>query len=283
LATATNGGEMPDEFHPVVRVFDRHGDVVIERDVGLRPRIAWGGDDRLSVCDHEGQLYALNIDHRELIEARQIATAPRPLDGVVVAVNPHLGAYACTGDKRLEIRILDSSELLDTVDFDASKKIDMRWSPNHRYLAVVCVTSGARLGVLVYDAQQRDSHHRVLDNTLGPPSVSWDPTSRELAVGRFDGTVLILDAASLDDRAHLRGSRGPVWAAEWSPDGMRVATGSDDGAVRIWDTSHGDLVATYHVPDRSSVLAVDWSPDGRTLAVGSKNGAIYLLEGEPPP
>ncbi|MCO6044053.1 serine/threonine-protein kinase [Aeoliella sp. ICT_H6.2] len=284
LATSTNGGSMPEECNPVVRVFDPYGGVVMEHAVGANHWIAWSSDDLLSVSDSRGKLYSIDIKRRELDEIRTLATNSKP-DGVLLALNPQRGVFAAFGDTsqdaardKLLIREINTCKLLDEIDLDPGWGHSMQWSPDHRYLAVVHSIGGWRLGILVYDLDSREHRLRVLDNTARPTSVSWDPTSSEVVVGRWDGIVQLFDAKSLRYRVQLQGHRGPVYSTAWSPDGTRVATGSGDGTLRIWDANHGDHVAVFHLPNEPNILSIDWSPDGRTLAIGDSTGAIYLLE-----
>lgn len=286
LASSTNGGWMPAEFNPVVRILDPYGGVVMEHAVGANQRIAWSGDERLSVSDSNGKMYSLDVKRRELVETRTLVANSDPNEGVLLAMNPHQGVFAAFGDTsqdpaphKLKIIELATSEILDEIDLAGANAIDMQWSPDYRYLAVVYFIEVKKLGILFYDLDAREHHLRVLENAAKPTSVSWGPTSSELAVGRWDGIVQLFEAKSLGRRAELRGHRGPVYSTAWSPDGMRIATGSGDGTVRIWDAKHGDHVAVFHLPNEPNILSIDWSPDGQTLAVGDSTSAIYLLDG----
>jgi WD40 repeat protein len=113
---------------------------------------------------------------------------------------------------------------------------------------------------------------RVLDAAL-------NPNGRTLAVRGDDGSIVFLDARTLDrigkslsgsDQLALMGAIvGPLRALAFSPDGRKIAVGSTNGHEATLDLVDSRThVATAHAKDRYFHAAdVSFSPDGRAVAV----------------
>jgi WD40 repeat protein/serine/threonine protein kinase len=106
-------------------------------------------------------------------------------------------------------------------------------------------------------------------------SLALSPGGRRLAVGRLDGTLSLLNAATLETQ----------WEASVSPRGLLGVTflGADlvtgcahDGAVRVLRASSGTLVRV--LPHAREVQHVAASPDGRMLAAVERGGRLHLWD-----
>ena len=78
---------------------------------------------------------------------------------------------------------------------------------------------------------------RVIPNPINIDSGSPARHVRhEGGAGRRDNTIRLIDIASRQEVAELRGHTDYVHAVAWSPDGTRLVSGSGDFMVRIWDS-----------------------------------------------
>jgi WD40 repeat protein len=66
--------------------------------------------------------------------------------------------------------------------------------------------------------------------------LAFSPDGTRLAAGCRDNTIRLIDVATWQEVAELRGHTDYVHAVAWSPDGTRLVSGSGDGTVRIWDS-----------------------------------------------
>jgi WD40 repeat protein len=66
--------------------------------------------------------------------------------------------------------------------------------------------------------------------------VAFSPDGTRLALGCVDNTIRLIDVATRQEVAELRGHTAYVHAVAWSPDGTRLVSGSGDKTVRIWDS-----------------------------------------------
>jgi cytochrome c len=97
-----------------------------------------------------------------------------------------------------------------------------------------------------------DGSARVLDRSgtvraqaqvaSGPVvALAVSPDGRELAAAGLDGSVAVLDAASLAPMRELAGEGSPVWSLAFAPDGETLLIGGADRVVREWDVESGEL------------------------------------------
>lgn len=154
-------------------------------------------------------------------------------------------------------------------------------------------------------------------------SLATSPDGRTAAVGRRDGTILLVDLIQGAQRNILRGHTGYVSAVAFSPDGRTLASGGMDGNVRIWEpeaaralrfvgtqpsavhslafskigtlASAGEgVMAVWDLqPLRlrnqwqeksANIYTLAFQPDGRALAAGDASGRIHLWDlSEPAP
>lgn len=130
-----------------------------------------------------------------------------------------------------------------------------------------------------------------------------NPPQLQLIVGCRNGTLLVLDADTLQLQKKVDAHEGQITALATSPDNRLLASVSADGSLKVWDAEL-DLVTTLAHPEQPvndandrvtgvALYAVAWSPDGRRLAACGDEATIPIwstedwtleksLEGHPP-
>lgn len=83
--------------------------------------------------------------------------------------------------------------------------------------------------------QQQIRLFGVPEKSVAASSVAFDYQGNCLAVGRYDGTIEVLDAANFVALASIRAHPGTVNALAYSPAGTRIVSGGDSD-VRVWET-----------------------------------------------
>jgi len=92
-----------------------------------------------------------------------------------------------------------------------------------------------------------------------------------LAVGDYEGNVVLWDAAQRREIARWKGHRSPVRALGFSPDGKNLATGGDDSVIQLWELGSRRRLMTF-TGHQSSIWGLSFSPDGSTLASAGGDG-----------
>ena len=110
-------------------------------------------------------------------------------------------------------------------------------------------------------------------------AVQFNPQNHLLAIGGFDGKVVIFDTDSLCQGNELKlvnqiSLDGLVFALDWSPDGRYLACGGSNKKCTILDAS--DDWKNTEILRSSPVHSIKWSPANKgELAIGSSDTAIY--------
>ena len=147
-------------------------------------------------------------------------------------------------------------------------------------LVVACVTLGAggasRIDDLTTGRTTVDSIEMK-----GVSGATFSADGKLLAAASGHGFTRIWDAATLQERATLRGFLQGVGSVAFSPDSRRLVTTSDGKeAIKLWDVaSHEELLT---LEGQGSMFAVTaFSPDGAVLGTmnspgDSKRGVLHL-------
>jgi len=102
----------------------------------------------------------------------------------------------------------------------------------------------------------------------------WNNT---IAVGSYDGDILILNAITGSQIAVLSGHIHTVSSLAFSSDGASLVSGSHDDTVKLWDVQTGGVVKTFYGHTRW-VHSVSISADRTLIASGSEDGTLRLWD-----
>lgn len=119
-------------------------------------------------------------------------------------------------------------------------------------------------------------------------SVAFSPDGQRVALGGFNGTSLVLDAATGQPLSPPLPHSGRVYSVAFSPDGKILATaghvsapsgiGNRDqtlgigisGELCLWDVAEGTMIGQPHA-FRFRVNCLAWHPSGQSIALGGLN------------
>jgi WD40 repeat protein/tRNA A-37 threonylcarbamoyl transferase component Bud32 len=111
--------------------------------------------------------------------------------------------------------------------------------------------------------------------------VAYTPDGRTVVSRGSDGGLHLWDAATLRERAHLRGHVDGVTSMAISPDGRRLLTGAGrDGSLRLWDLETGRLLTLFGGRHTGEVTRVAFSPDGRRALSAGRDSSVKLWNAE---
>jgi WD40 repeat protein len=141
-----------------------------------------------------------------------------------------------TGQERLRVRNVVEPSVRDEFEMFFSLldqlALTLTYSPDGKTLAMGTITS-LHLIDAATGKEQRSYSGR---NCLGKTAV-FSRDGSVLFVGRFDGSIRVLEAASGKVVRDLPGHLEPVLSLTVSPDGKTLASGSADSTVLLWDVA----------------------------------------------
>lgn len=243
---------------------------------GVR-QIEWKSDGRqLISCDRQGSIsvwdFEREVELHSFSGGRCFALSP---DETQVIVG--------TNDGLVQIRVIESGELVETFEGHQGVVEDVAWSVNGALAS--CGQDGT---VRLWDLKTHESQTLIDTVRQGRAPVRWScarfcPDGSQLAVSTFQPfkkPLLIWDMADLEKpkRFPIAGGMGSF---AWSHDGTRLAGNIFPGStVEIWDAKSVELVR--RLPNQGSqVRSSSWSPDDRLLATRTWDGMVCLWEVEP--
>ncbi len=139
---------------------------------------------------------------------------------------------------------------------------------NHSTLADQLHVLDARSGAVLRTRDLDPKSHWMSVRSPDGKTFAALPTSRGAAVASNadrPGTMLILDARTLETVREIDQIPEAQMSLAFSPDGTRIATGGADGAVRIFAVETGKVLASAS-GQGMEVLTLSFSPDGSRLA-----------------
>ena len=141
------------------------------------------------------------------------------------------------------------------------------------------VATGTQIGTFY-------ASHPIDRPYAAPPTASFTPDSKHLAVGGGGGTlakgyygyVYFWTIDTGEKIQTIQGHSRYITSLAFSPDGKYLVTGSQDKTAILWDRSTDKEIRTFkgHSELRSAVEAVSFSTDGNYIVTGSEDGAVEL-------
>ena len=184
------------------------------------------------------------------------------------------GKTLALADEKNHIHLLNavSGDAKAVLEGSTKQIVCLAFAPDGRTLASVSEGDGVR----IWDVDKGRELNR-LPKFNDATALAFGAKGRLLAVGRADGLVFILEAASGKPIYVLSGHSGPVTALTFSRDGRLLASGGSDHLLRVWETATGAQLLAL-AGHSGAVRAAAFSPDGRMLLSGGAAGVGLIWD-----
>lgn len=118
---------------------------------------------------------------------------------------------------------------------------------------------------------------QTMDASVTISCVSFSPDGKSLAIGSYEGIIVLYDIEADTSLQSLESPHGTVTSVVFLPDGARLASGASDRVVTIWELQSGTALQTL-TGHTGGVQSMAVSPDGRHIASGSFDGTVRLWD-----
>jgi WD40 repeat protein/serine/threonine protein kinase len=179
--------------------------------------------------------------------------------------------YSASGDQTIRIWDVERRLPLAILRGSSDEVLGLALSPDGTTLA-----SSSKDGVVAFwDARPRPEEEQPRLIELGQSAMpDFAPDREVLAVPR-NGTVSLLDLATLREVEQLPLLGSDVWMVAYSRDGTLLISGSRSGKTRVWSCTERDLLQELDDPNDPGYPDRFWADDRRLLAVNVMGNAIW--------
>jgi WD40 repeat protein len=111
--------------------------------------------------------------------------------------------------------------------------------------------------------------------------LAFSPDGSTLALGCDDGSIRLLDARTVEERAVLRGHNDVVRSVAFSRDSSLLVSSGQDREILLWNAIDGARIRSIGHSGSNPVQVVAFSPSDNRVAVGEVSGspqAITLVD-----
>ncbi len=176
-------------------------------------------------------------------------------------------------DKLLRVYNAKNHTLLNTYQLPSAVQC-LDWNKDSKLLAIALDDKPVQI------LNIKTNNLNELVGTTGSRALSWNFTGNLLAIGDYEGTLLIWNNEKKLIKSIKKENTKTYLSVDWHPKKNIILTGGD--RIRLFDTTGNLLQSIKHRQEETIILAVRWHPSGLFFATGDygqkENGIESLLQ-----
>jgi hypothetical protein len=168
----------------------------------------------------------------------------------------------------------------------AAEPAFQEWHGHERWVLALAVSPDGKNLVSASDDQtlriwalDKPGTSRVLRRfDTAVTALAFGKSSSQVAVGTWDGQVLLCDVATGKTLREFREHKETITTLTFDPSGAYLASGSADDRLIIWGSESGDDLLTMHQGNEYDVSAIAFSHDGERIVSGDGENQIKIWD-----
>lgn len=211
--------------------------------------------------------FKYKLSYSFLAHDRGIAQTKFSPNGVYLA--------SVSADKTAKIWMVQSGQLVHTLDGHLAGISALSWSPDSLHLA----TGSDDKTIRIWNVETGEQVHKPwYGHSNYVFSVAFSPKGNMLASGSYDEALFIWDVRGARQMRSLPAHSDPIGSVDFTPDGTLVASCATDGLIRVWDTGSGQCLRTIVHEDNAKVVSLRFSPNGKYIAAWTVDNCVRLWD-----
>jgi WD40 repeat protein len=251
------------------------GEVHLSASRGGRRLAIRAQDQKIRLCDFDESADFSKAALRTL----ELAGSAPGANSLALSPDGALVAALC-GHAALRVLDTRSGEVRFTRAIDPRQwsEIPLAFSPDEHYLAIGSGDPDKKYVTLV-DANSGREEARLPVPSAGDNSIAFSPDGAMLAVACRSQAIQLVEIASRNVRAMLKGDGDAGTCVAFSPDGRMLAAGGgpDRPTVRVWDLRSGRQIRKF-VGHAGWLKSVAFSPDSKRLVSASRDTTAIVWD-----
>ncbi len=184
------------------------------------------------------------------------------------------GRYIAAGGSGSQIQLWDvtTGQSAGTLDGHSRSVRTFCWTSNHR----MC-SADQSATIRLWNVEDKTVEASLKLTTTLVTSLASSRDGQRLSVTTQEGSIQVVNLASMRVQRSFDGHQGPAWASIWISGDQRLASAGQDGTLRVWDAGTGEEALRVQAHS-SAVWSLACSHDGLVLVSAGADGEVRFWD-----